>query len=734
MRQLILLRGAPGSGKSTFIQNAGLEAYTLNADDIRLLFQGPVMNLDGEFGIPQDNDSHVWNFLYDRLEERMARGELVVVDAMHAHPKSFGKYNDLRTKYRYRVTVVDFWSWIDADTCKLRNRERQPEFKRVPDGIIDRAYDRFAASSPPGWCNVVTPVEFADQFTYTPTDVSNYKKIVFIGDIQGCWDPLERYFEEHPLSEDNLYVYVGDLLDRGPQNGEVMKFMLTQVGRKNVVIVEGNHERWIRKWAAGEEVFSDEFVNFTQPQLEAAGITKKDAKELCRHLQQIHYLDFHGQKVLVSHAGIPKMPENLLLIHAHQFIKGVGKYEDDIDALWEANEGLKSEIVQVHGHRNEFLHPHNGCHPHSINLEGQVEFGGCLRIAELTYHPEDEDAFMWTLLEGHNDHVDARFLPPPYEDLEGLPLIEQLRKSPLVNEKKYGNIVSFSFAKEAYYGKLWDTQVIKARGLFINEVTGKIVSRSYNKFFNVGEREETRLDNLADTLQFPVTVYDKPNGYLGIVGYDEETDEIVISSKSTPEGKFADWFKEILSEKLDEAGWACLKDVLKTQNLAATFEVIDPIRDPHVITYPQRTVILLDLVERTDIYSKRPYAAVVGLADALGLEVKEWVEEFADWGSFKTWHDEVMAGWDPQREGYVVEDSVGFMTKLKLPYYTFWKQVRGIVEGMARKGPMYMLPIHCQTTRHLQVYDWLKTLDPKQLEQDVITLRQQFEAEVTVLQ
>lgn len=37
MRTLVLLRGLPGVGKSTWIKAQGLEPYTLSADQIRLL-------------------------------------------------------------------------------------------------------------------------------------------------------------------------------------------------------------------------------------------------------------------------------------------------------------------------------------------------------------------------------------------------------------------------------------------------------------------------------------------------------------------------------------------------------------------------------------------------------------------------------------------------------------------------------------------------------------------------
>lgn len=38
MRILLLMRGVPGSGKSTFIKEQGLEPYTLSADGLRLLY------------------------------------------------------------------------------------------------------------------------------------------------------------------------------------------------------------------------------------------------------------------------------------------------------------------------------------------------------------------------------------------------------------------------------------------------------------------------------------------------------------------------------------------------------------------------------------------------------------------------------------------------------------------------------------------------------------------------
>ena len=60
MRILLLLRGAPGCGKSTWVEENGLNGYTLSADSIRLLYQSPVMRADGTEGISPAEDEAVW--------------------------------------------------------------------------------------------------------------------------------------------------------------------------------------------------------------------------------------------------------------------------------------------------------------------------------------------------------------------------------------------------------------------------------------------------------------------------------------------------------------------------------------------------------------------------------------------------------------------------------------------------------------------------------------------------
>lgn len=59
MRTLLLFRGAPGCGKSTYIKEHGLSDYVLSADQIRMLCGSPIQGTDGYMMITQKNDKYV---------------------------------------------------------------------------------------------------------------------------------------------------------------------------------------------------------------------------------------------------------------------------------------------------------------------------------------------------------------------------------------------------------------------------------------------------------------------------------------------------------------------------------------------------------------------------------------------------------------------------------------------------------------------------------------------------
>lgn len=721
MRQLVLLRGAPGSGKSTYLKDNDLLKYTLAPDDIRLLFQSPVLTEDGSFKISTKNEKKVWEFLFSLLEERMKRGEFTIIDATHSKNSMITQYRKLAQKYRFRVHVLDF-SDVALETILEQNMMR-PEHKHVPEQPIRNAHMRITTQEVPSWVSTVKPDQFMKEMEYHPIDLSSWKKIHHIGDIHGCYDVLQEYLNGG-LKDDEMYIFVGDTVDRGIQNAEVIKFFLEIFEQRNVILLEGNHEIHLWNWANDEEINSRVFRYQTAAELEAAGVDKKKVRMFYRRFRALAYYTYNGKTVVVTHGGLSKIPDNFNFIATQQLINGVGDYEVDIDEIW--GELTDGEVYQIHGHRNIFRLPTQAS-ARSYNLEGQVEFGGNLRVVTL-----DENGFETHEIKNNVYKVSKMSQSPTIdEDKLTVPLLlEYLSNHKYIQEKQVsGNIHSYNFSRDAFEFAKWDDMTVKARGLFINKETNEIVNRSYNKFFNIGERKETSIGRMADNLVFPVNGYSKPNGYLGMLGYDSETDELIFSSKSETNGPYAEWFKELFENTFDAEMIDWIKAYVNTSITSLIFEVNLAEKDRHIIKYDNDHLVLLDIVHRTAKYEKADYETVLDIAAHIGVEAKRHVATFETWPDLYRWYKAVSKDWTIEEEGYVLEDSSGFMTKLKLPYYNFWKQMRGLVETVYGKrevnyGKLYT-PLHTHFLAFLQSKDtkWLKEENRRV---GIIGLREQY--------
>lgn len=108
MRVMLVLRGAPASGKSTFIEQNKLEEFKISMDDIRVALYGYTADLNGDPSVPQEFNNRVFKIYEETLEERMQREEFLVVDNTHTKAKDLKNLKRLCKKYKYRLFVKDF--------------------------------------------------------------------------------------------------------------------------------------------------------------------------------------------------------------------------------------------------------------------------------------------------------------------------------------------------------------------------------------------------------------------------------------------------------------------------------------------------------------------------------------------------------------------------------------------------------------------------------------------------
>ena len=513
MRTLLITRGAPGSGKTTWIKQQGLDVYTLSPDNIRVLCSSVELQPTGEFKISQDRDNEqvVWDILFKLLEHRMSRGEFTIIDATASKTKDIQQYKDLAEQYRYRMFIVDFTD-VPLDVCLKQNKMRPLE-KQVPQKSIENIYARFATQKVPSGVKIIKRDEF-DTLLEKPIDLSQYRKIVFIGDIHGCYDTLMQYDDfKNGLKDDVEYIFLGDYIDRGNQNYEVLKFLGEIKDKPNVCLLEGNHERWIQCFGNNVPAKSKEFEDKTKLELYLKHYDEKEARMLYRKCRQFSHFTYNGLEILACHGGIPNLNTNLLYLPTEKFVHGVGNYNDYLTITDSWMSQTKDNQFLIHGHRNTEA-SETQLADRVFNLEGRVEFGGKLRIVELTtavagiwapYLKEDltldyNKTFKWNVVELDDCQPIDENLETQERKVETIEeAITYLRNNRFVQEKELGDgISSFNFTKEAFYKGNWNRQTVLARGLFIDTKNNKIMARSYEKFFKINEVHETELASLRD--------------------------------------------------------------------------------------------------------------------------------------------------------------------------------------------------------------------------------------------
>ncbi|RDU73112.1 serine/threonine protein phosphatase [Helicobacter aurati] len=501
MRYLLLTRGMPLCGKTTWIQQNNLQEYTLDTKTLAYLFQSPKLDVHGNHYFY--HHKLYFTMLYEALKSRMANGDFIIIEDSHIAHSYFSNYQELAKIYAYTIVIVDFSDVPLEEILKRAQQITQSQtlqHRHYTHEEIMALYQELQQTQIPIPSQVIKPQEIDSFLRITPYNLNGYKKIYHIGDIHGCFRILQKHLAT--IQDDCFYIFLGDYIDRGLQNYEVLKFLTSIMHNKNVCLLEGNHEKWLWHWANHKEIHSREFRLNTQKELEQKGFSKREAKLFYNKLVPYFYYRFHDKYVLCTHGGLSNIPQRFRLLSASECIYGVGNYTENIIVANAFSNNTDSNHYQIFGHRNKEDLPLNLA-PRNYLLEGRIEFGGFLRTLELNQQGFHDTSIRNTLFITNQEKQQREMIQKDFEYMQRNNLAQNLDYQSFVAYRK----PSTKAKPCTFYPYVIDTNLwrIVARG---------IANDTYHSF--------TTLQNKNAQIDYPLTIYATTMGETHLISYYNE--------------------------------------------------------------------------------------------------------------------------------------------------------------------------------------------------------------------
>ncbi|WP_030313996.1 polynucleotide kinase-phosphatase [Streptomyces sp. NRRL B-3229] len=307
---LVVLVGASGSGKSTFARRHFKPTEVISSDFCR----GLVSDDENDQGATKD----AFDVLHYIAGKRLAAGRRTVVDATSVQSDSRRQLIDLAKQYD--VLPIAIVLDVPEEVCAERNAGRTDRAD-MPVRVIKRHIRELRRSirhlEREGFRKVHVLRGVADIENATVVTEKRFNDLThltgpfdIVGDIHGCAAELETLLGKlgytdgvHP--EGRTAVFVGDLVDRGPDSPGVLRRVMSMVKSGNALCVPGNHENKYGRYLKGRKVQHTHGLAETIEQMETVSDEfRAEVREFIDGLVSHYVLD--GGRLVVCHAGLPE--------------------------------------------------------------------------------------------------------------------------------------------------------------------------------------------------------------------------------------------------------------------------------------------------------------------------------------------------------------------------------------------------------------------------------------------
>ncbi|RAJ08720.1 polynucleotide kinase-phosphatase [Chitinophaga skermanii] len=311
---LVVLIGASSAGKSTLARRLFKDTEIISSDACRAMVSDDENNMDAT--------KDAFELLHFMVETRLRRGLLTVVDATSARIEDRAKLVALAKKY-YVMPVAIVLN-LPLKICAERNRERADRnipfeiianfvtlVKRAGRNLKEEGFKRVFEYRNQEQVDNIQRV-FRERMFTDRSDITGPFDI--IGDVHGCYDELCLLLEKldykidkanYCLMENNgrTLLFVGDLVDRGPNSAGVLRFVMNAVEAGQALTVVGNHDNKLMRWLNGKKVEVKNGLECTVKEMEAESAEFKHKVEKFIFEMASHYVLDEG-RLVIAHAGI----------------------------------------------------------------------------------------------------------------------------------------------------------------------------------------------------------------------------------------------------------------------------------------------------------------------------------------------------------------------------------------------------------------------------------------------